>query len=822
MQIKSATRTAGGIGALATVMVWSGPAWAQAPATGNPASTSEPAQDSGGLQEVTVTATKREQRNQDVGVTVAALGAETLERERITTLADIADVVPGLDYTQTWVGSPVYTLRGVGFYDASISAYPDVSTYIDQFPLPFPETATLATFDLERIEVVKGPQGTLFGNNATGGAINFVAAKPRSTFEAGGSLGYARFDTIDTEDYVTGPLSDTLNARLAVKVVRSGDWQESYRRDDTIGKSDTSAARLLLDWKPTDTLAVAFNVNGWLNRSDPQVPQFYRSTPQYNIGATGLGGTLTPSAPILNFPAAPFDARAADWDPDAKPSARNNFWQLAGRVDYALNDNLTLTSLTSYLETRLRQEINYDGTDLAAYNIKARFGTIESFGQEFRIDGESARFHWVAGANYEDSQTHDQGDIIALGSTSVPVNGLCCSQYLSDQKLKNYAVFANTEWRMTDPLTFKLGVRETRAEASAISANIEDTACPACRATYSTTDFFNLVWQSLSFIYPNYRPISPGDPYTIDTLLNADGSHQNPATYGTAGAYHGNLRQNSLSWTVGLDYKLADDVLLYTNIAKGYKAGGFPTVSAATWAQMLPVTQEGLLDYEVGFKTQFANHRVMLNGAAFYYDYDDKQTRAKIVDGIFGLLDALVNVPKSKVWGAELEFGWRPFDGFTAQLAGTYLRSEVTQYGGVVASAVDPVTGLQIPVMADFAGVSLPFTPEFQFSGSVQYERPILGRYVGFASFSASAQTQSYSILALTPADQRNYDLAGRALFGAYIGFRDEADRYEVTLWGKNIFNKYYVTNSLLGYDSQIRYAGRPAEYGISAAFKFN
>ena len=817
MRVQSERRAAYGIGALTTVMVWSGAAWAQTAAT-NP-----PAQDTGGLQEVTVTATKREQRNQDVGVSVAALGAQMLERQRITTLGDIADVVPGLDYTQTWVGSPVYTLRGVGFYDASISAYPDVSTYIDQFSLPFPETATLAAFDLERIEVVKGPQGTLFGNNATGGAINFVAAKPKSTFEAGGSVGIARFDTFDTEDHVTGPLSDTLNARFAIKVVRSGDWQESYTRNDSIGKTDTTAARLLLDWKPTDTLAVAFNVNGWQNKSDPQVPQFYRSTPQYTVGSSGLGGTLTANAPILNYPIAPLDARAADWDPRDRPSADNKFWQLAGRVDYALNDDLTLTSLTSYLDTRLRQEINYDGTDLAAYNIKGRLGSIKSFGQEVRLaNGDSTRFHWVVGGNYEDSKTHDQGDIIAQGSTSVPVNGLCCSQYLSDQKLNNYAVFANTEWRITDPLTFKVGVRETRAEAKAVSANIEDTGCPTCRATYSTTDFFNLVWQSLSFIYPNYKPITPGQPYTIDTLLNPDGSHLNPATYGTAGAYHGSLRQNSTSWTIGLDYKLADDVLLYTNIAKGYKAGGFPTVSAATWAQMLPVTQEALLDYEVGFKTQSTDHRVMFNGAAFYYDYDDKQTRAKIVDGIFGLLDALVNVPKSKVWGAELEFGWRPVEGFTTQLAATYLRSKVTQFDGVVAAATDPVTQLHVPVMADFAGISLPFTPKFQLSGSVQYERPIIGRYVGFVALNANAQSKSYSILALTPADQRNYELAGRAIFGANIGFHDDADRYGVTVWGKNIFNKYYLTNSLLGYDSQIRYAGRPAEYGISASYKFN
>lgn len=794
----------------------------QAQSEAETSATSAPVRQSS--DDIVVTATKREQRLQDVGVTVTAIGAAQLERQRVNSLADIAAVVPGLNFAQTHNGTPVYTLRGVGFYDSSLSAYPDVATYIDQFPLPFPETSTLAAFDVERIEVLKGPQGTLFGNNATGGAINFIAAKPKSTFEAGGSVGYARFNTFDASGYVTGPVTDTLNARLAFKIVRGDEWQKSYTRNDRNGLTNTSAARLLLDWSPSDRLTVSLNINGWLNRSDSQAPQLFRRIPQFQVGDTGLGGTLTADAPILNYPLAPHTPRAADWDPLHQPMQRNTFWQTAGRIDYELTDDLSLTSLTSYLQTRVHTNNNYDGVDLSDYQIVDRRGSINAFSQEVRLSNSAASpLHFVVGANFDSSQTHDLANTLGYGGTNHYVIAVCCSVYLSDQTQKNYAAFGNIEYRLADQLTFKAGIRRTRAKATAVSAAQQIISDEGdFGEPISITEFFNRTWGSLSFIYPNYRPISPGQPFTIDNRLGPDGRPLDPATYGTAGAYHGRLSQSSTSWTLGLDYKPADDVLLYGLVSKGYKAGGFPTVSAATWSQLEPVTQENLIDYEVGFKTQFADRAVTLNGAAFFYDYTDKQTRAKIVDGIFGLLDALVNVPKSQVWGAEFELGVRPIEGLSAHVAGTYLQSKIKTYNGVVGRSVDPATNLFVPVTADYSGVELAFAPKFQITGTIDYEQPVSQNLIGSIGVNVNAQTKSYALLALAEADKENYAINGRAIFGATMGLRSNDGRYALSIWGKNIFNKYYVTNSVLGYDNQIRYAGRPAEYGVSFSFKFN
>ena len=251
------------------------------------------------LEEVIVTANKREQRLQDVGISVSALSDGALASERIENVADLARVIPGLQAAPSVNNTPVYTLRGVGFYETSVAAYPDVSIYLDQAPLPLSVMSKLTMFDLQRVEVLKGPQGTLFGNNATGGAINFVAAKPTADFDAGADLGFGRFDAVDAVGFVSGPLTQSLQARLAIKVVQGDDWQYSYTRDDSLGSARDVAFRLTLAWQPPiEGLDVLFNVNGWQDRSDPQAPQLARTpTPadlQAPIGTVGPTGTHRP------------------------------------------------------------------------------------------------------------------------------------------------------------------------------------------------------------------------------------------------------------------------------------------------------------------------------------------------------------------------------------------------------------------------------------------------------------------------------------------------------------------------------------------------
>ncbi|MES2492837.1 MAG: TonB-dependent receptor plug domain-containing protein, partial [Pseudomonadota bacterium] len=147
-----------------------------------------------GAGDIVVTANKREQNLNNVGLTITALSADALQERRLTSLADLANSIPGLAFATSNTGTPILTLRGVGFNESSLGVYPAVSLYVDQIPLPFPAMGAHSAFDLQRVEVLKGPQGTLFGQNSTGGAINYIANKPTATFEAGGDISYGRFN----------------------------------------------------------------------------------------------------------------------------------------------------------------------------------------------------------------------------------------------------------------------------------------------------------------------------------------------------------------------------------------------------------------------------------------------------------------------------------------------------------------------------------------------------------------------------------------------------------------------------------------------------
>ena len=312
---------------------------AQAPSAPPVAPSASATTDTGG--DIIVTANKREESLNKVGLTVTAISGAMLAKRKITSLQDVASIVPGLAFAPSANNTPILTLRGIGFNESSLGVYPAVSVYVDQAPLPFPVLASHAGFDLERIEVLKGPQGTLFGQNSTGGAINYVAAKPTRTFAAGGDISYGRFNRLEGNAYISGPISPTMRARLAVSAVNADGYQISYTRpSDRNGKVSYVTGRALLDWDPTSAIHFAFSLSAWRDRSEPLAGQFILLQPQ------------TPGAEQPQEVAAPFspeNPRAADWaDGINHPRSNRRFVQPALRADIALADNLTLTSLTSY------------------------------------------------------------------------------------------------------------------------------------------------------------------------------------------------------------------------------------------------------------------------------------------------------------------------------------------------------------------------------------------------------------------------------------------------------------------------------------------
>lgn len=190
-------------------------------------------QDDAQIGDIIVTAQKREQSINNVGMSINAASADTLAQRGVSNPEDLVKVVPGLVVTPSLIQTPVYTIRGIGFYDSTLASSPAVTVYVDEVPLVSPLMTLGASLDLERVEVLKGPQGTLFNQNSTGGAINYIAAKPTENLEAGGTFSLERFGKVDATGFVSGPITSNLRARLSGRTVQGGEWQYSLTRPGT-------------------------------------------------------------------------------------------------------------------------------------------------------------------------------------------------------------------------------------------------------------------------------------------------------------------------------------------------------------------------------------------------------------------------------------------------------------------------------------------------------------------------------------------------------------------------------------------------------------
>ncbi|WP_016745556.1 TonB-dependent receptor [Rhizorhabdus wittichii] len=768
----------------------------QPAASASDAATARPYSDA---DEIVVTAQKREQKLNDVGLTVTAIGGKALQERNISSLSDIAQIVPGLVFSTSASNTPVYTLRGVGFNDTTLGSYPDVSVYLDEAPLPFPVMTKLAAFDLERVEVLKGPQGTLFGNNATGGAINYIAAKPTRTFKAGATLGYGRFNTIDGEGYVSGPLSSTLSARVSGKVTHGDGWYKSYTTGEKTGDTRNYAGRMQLLWEPTDRLRVALNANGWLEKGEPPAVQL--------IAVRNAG----PGNPVTNAPIAPANARAADFSSNINPYLDNRLWQAIGRIDYDVTDALTVTSLTSYSD--YKQKMAFDGDGTVQNNADFRFfgGGIKSFSQELRLaNGGSGPFRFIVGLNYSSDKARDSSELDYRDSTintgTAPfLGGIFRSAFRANQNMKNYAAFGNAEYDIGD-LTVKGGVRYTKSKRDANSCFYGVAAENSNLPFAPLYTFFANLLRSQNGLPP--ITVTPAD--TLGCLtINTTGLLGGAPTF-LPGEFFGKLNEDNVSWRAGIDYKPRPGFLLYANVAKGYKAGSFPSVAASTTQQSQPVTQESLMSYEAGFKASLIDRTLQANGAVFFYDYRDRQIRSKIADPNFGLLDALVNVPKSTVKGFELELTATPVRGFTAYGNFTYIDAKVKRYTGI-----NPETGT---VNQNFDGAALPYTPKYQISTGVSYGFPLGENLSGFGGADLTFRSDTSAFIGAS----KLFEIRDYATVDLRAGVRGPDDRWSVQVWGKNVFNQYYWDNVAFFFDTVTRWPSRPATYGVTFAYKIN
>ena len=793
--------------------------------------------------DIIVTANKREQSVNSVGLTITAASSEELLNRGISGPADLAKLVPGFTFTQSIYSTPVFTLRGIGLYDATFGAAPSVSVYTDQIPRNVPVMSDGLDLDIERVEVLKGPQGTLFGQSSTGGAINYIVGKPTDDFAAGFDASYERFNRAELSGFVSGPLADGVRGRLALKGVSGGAWQHSLSRpNDENGDQRKFMGRFTLDIQPTESLKIELMATGSRDRSDPLAPQYAGTTlnlypdqaaadasgnPYARVDAQRYADLTTPTSPgydasfvgrqsvvvgrlngadpvkaaganaVLGTPISS-NARDAEWTEGLLGRSRNSYYQLAGRADLDLSDTRKLTYLAALAKQKLDYNQDLDGTTAQVADVPL-FGDVRSFNQELRLALDTDRFNGIIGASYDNLRT-SQNNFFYLGDYSANADLISVTFNEFDSRMRSYGLFANGEFKVTPQLTVQGGIRYTKNKQEA-------TYCYSDPTGTGAAVLFGSALNSVPIT------IAAGQcfPTTGDLLLGTAASTLTPVNQ--------KLTEDNVSFRVGANYKFDGGTLIYATVSQGYKAGIFSAIGASRANQYSPATQEKVIAYEGGFKAPFANGALQFNGAAFYYDYSDKQVRGRVQDVVFGLLEKMLNVPKSYVFGLEGELVARPAQGLRISAGATYLKSKVKSDYSATADgfAVYNAAGYT----GNFKGSELPYTPKFSANIDAQYSVPVsdnLEAFLGGGLTYQSKQNTTFHNDGL-PAD--DFYIKGYALLDVRAGVSSSDGRWRASIYGRNITNKSYVTAISTYLDTLIRYRGKPTVYGLSLSYKY-
>lgn len=780
------------------------------------------------LEEIVVTAQKRAQGVNDIGITVNAFAGQELKNLGVFTAEDLAIYTPGLTVNDTAAtGVPLYTIRGVGFQDYSTAASSTVGLYFDEVSIPYSVMSRGLVFDVSRVEVLKGPQGDLYGRNTTAGQINFVSNKPTEEFQAGVSLGYSSYQTTDLEGFVSGAITENANARLAVKTTQSSEgWQKSLTRDDELGEKDATAIRGLIDINLSEDAKLLLNFHYVDDQSDNRANTAYDGrlvgNNEFSSPYTALADYIIPGG--ANFGQTPpwystGDNEAADWTNsytsaitgrtfDLRPKRDNQLTGFSAKLEWDLG-NMLLTSITGYDQFDRVESNDWDG---GFYNDSSNINTtdLSVFSQELRLSGESDNLNWIAGLYYSKDEMEEyyhyfmSDSVFGLGSIPfsvapfrfAPIREL---DTIYSQETDSVAAFGHVELKLSEKTRLTVGARYTEEDR-------DFEGCTRSADDGSLADFLNFAFGA---------SLSPGDCGTIDDDPDSPNNFfalaGSPNINNAFPLYQETISTGKWSGKIGLDHAISEDNLVYGTLSQGFKSGGFNGANSNTTRQLNSYKPEELTSLEVGAKSTLLDGRMQLNVSAFLYDYKDKQEQDRAVTFV-GNISGLTNVPKSTIKGAEIDMKWAVTDRLRIDFAAALLDTEIDEF-----LAVDgDLSSFPNIVLRDASGIELAQSPELSWSLRADYSWPLANGMMINVGADASYTGETSGGAQIEDATD-SYTLAN-----ARIGIDAEDGKWRATLWGRNITDEYYYPAAYTGGNGPyIRANGMPSSYGITLDYNF-
>ena len=580
----------------------------------------------GNVEEIVVTAEKRAERLVDVGLNVSSISREDVKNQRIEQIRDLAGYLPNVDIKEQVPGAiPVVTIRGVGLDDFSSTNSPAAGVYVDEVTLSSLALMSFDFYDLKRIEVLKGPQGTLYGRNSTAGAINVITEKASHEFESYVKGGYGNYQAYNLELMANAPVQDWLALRFSGKTIQQnrGFWtsrldESGASRQRDLGDRDIFLGRLqaavdlpwAIDWN--------LKLEGLRQRSELGQPEFF-------------GQLCTPGSHPIDPQHCTdlFGYTDKDGDP-FKGDWKGKFpYDIDQRgVTSTLNGDLgwgSWTSVTGYINFARFFHIDADATPRDQFDF-FQHDDVEQVTQELRLNGTNRIVDWLAGAFY----SWDSIGVNTPGNHQdlIPTEH---SLITADQTTRSAAGFVNGNWHLLDSLDLVTGLRYTKES----------------------------------------RHYVGGSHWTLEIPTEISSTFIDKE-----------IRDTSWSWKFGLNYKPSEDSLVYVSASKGTKSGGFFSGVTTQQRQLEPYKPESLIAYEVGAKVQGP---ILIGGSAFYYDYSDVQT---FMRNGSAPVQFIGNVSEAKVYGADVDALWRPLGGLTLQSGLGALHTELGSFVGPSGGAI--------------------------------------------------------------------------------------------------------------------------------------
>jgi iron complex outermembrane recepter protein len=780
-----------------------------APETSPADTAATPSTQEAGIADIVVTAQKRAENLQDVPISVAAIGGAQVEDLHATTLQGLEGAVPNVEignFSNT-PQTAVFTIRGIGVIEPDPYAGNTVGIVVDGVPQFFSMGALVDLYDIERIEVLRGPQGTLFGANTTGGVVNVVNTQPKKDFGGRVDLSYGNYDHIQAAGVLNIPLTDNLLSRWVVSHDRRDGWLTNVVNGNDMGKRNVTIFRGIMKWQPDSNIDVTLSgeydrarngapvvVNGAVPGEAEFVPEGFRgmyrspclpagsrcNAPDKYRSAQDRGATLNlqPGGPLV--------------DPIKDKSDMDTY---RGTLTVNIQETPVgdLTYIAGYKEFNLFEFTDQDGTPVFLIDTRRRTKGWQ-FSQELRTSVDlSDSINLLVGAFYLDTH-YDHFQHLRIdfaGGVTYNPDGTVTKGFpglfqrnLQDQDNYSISGFAQTYVNITDQLRFQAGIRYT----------YENTEMKASTAT--------------SF--------SPTGVTTFDGTA-PDGTPNTPNPAASAFPPTGKESWNNVGWKLGLDYKPNDDLMLYGYWARGFKSGGF-TGRIGIPQDIGPYDPEKVDTFEVGFKADFFDRRLRTNFAAFYTDYRDMQlaqiyfvgSGASLVQG-----NTILNAASSRIKGFEAEVVAVPVRGLTLNGSLAYLSAKYKKFPFQLP---DPDLGGPLPApVISLKGERLQNAPKWTSTVGFNYEIPIGGMEARIgAQYNYSSEKLLSSIV-----DTPRARIQPTHIINANADLKIN-DRFTVGVWGTNLLDKRYM-NSVLdlpGTFGLVNYAP-PRQYGVSGKFTF-